>query len=89
LTSLISLLSLVMTEIQASPLCRKAVIVETKEFSADQFFFKIRGDFPNLPNYPHHYHDEQGGVYPSQLIGDPVQDIPIVLQALDEWLSQR
>jgi hypothetical protein len=44
LTSLVSLLSLVMAEIQASPLCRKAAIAETKEFSADQFFFKIRAE---------------------------------------------
>jgi len=42
LTSLVSLLSLVMAEIQARPLCRKVAIAETKEFSADQFFFKIR-----------------------------------------------
>lgn len=40
--SLVSLLNLVMTEIQASPLCRKVAIAETKEFSADQFFFKVR-----------------------------------------------
>ena len=44
MTSLVSLLSLVMVEIQANPLCRKAAIAETKEFSADQFFFKIRAE---------------------------------------------
>jgi len=44
LTSLVSLLSLVMAEIQASPLCRRVVIAETKEFSVDQFFFKIRAE---------------------------------------------
>lgn len=44
MTSLVSLLSLVMAEIQANPLCRKAAIAETKEFSADQFFFKIRAE---------------------------------------------
>ena len=122
MTSLVSLLSLVMAEIQASPLCRRAVIAETKEFSADQFFFKIRAevtrtislqvrmyynrghldysyqlfsdvpllrwdnkeDFPDLANFPHHHHDDQGRVHSSTLIGNPSEDIPKVLREI-EW----
>lgn len=42
MTSLASLLGVLMAVIQAHPLCQKVTVVETEEFSADQFFFKIR-----------------------------------------------
>lgn len=42
--SLPSLLGTVMAVLQAHPLCKHAVVVETKEFSLDQFFFKIRAE---------------------------------------------
>lgn len=38
--------------------------------------------FPNLPNFPHHYHDTQGNVTESLLTGDPTVDLPQVLNAL-------
>jgi hypothetical protein len=33
-----------MTKIQAHHVCQQASVIETKEFSSDQFFFKIRAD---------------------------------------------
>jgi len=41
-TSLASLLGALMTILQAHPVCKRVSVVETKEFSPDQFFFKIR-----------------------------------------------
>ena len=40
--SLASLLGALMTILQAHPVCEKVRVVETKEFSPDQFFFNIR-----------------------------------------------
>ncbi|MBI1925755.1 hypothetical protein HYR99_16080 [Candidatus Poribacteria bacterium] len=44
MTTLLSLLSAMMAILQAHPLCKKVSAVETKEFSPDQFFFKVRAD---------------------------------------------
>jgi hypothetical protein len=41
-TSLASLLGVLMTILQAYPMCKRVRVIETKEFSPDQFFFKIR-----------------------------------------------
>ena len=38
--------------------------------------------FPNLPNFPQHYHDPQGNVTESLLTGDPTVDLPQVIDAL-------
>ena len=38
--------------------------------------------FPNLRNFPHHYHDPQGTVTESLLTGDLTVDLPRVLSAL-------
>jgi hypothetical protein len=38
--------------------------------------------FPHLPNFPHHYHDAQGNVTASWLIGDPTADLHQVLRDL-------
>ena len=42
MTSLAHLLSGLVTILQAHPVCKRVSVVETKEFSPDQFFFKIR-----------------------------------------------
>ena len=42
--SLPSLLSALVTILQAHPLCQKVSVIETKEFSTDQFFLKVRTD---------------------------------------------
>ena len=38
--------------------------------------------FPQLPSFPHHYHDPQGNVVASALTGDPTTDLPQVLGML-------
>ena len=44
MTTLPGLLGNVMALVQAHPLCQHAEIVETKAFSPEQFFFKIRAE---------------------------------------------
>ncbi len=44
MTSLPSLLGGLVTALEVYPICRKVRILETKEFSFDQFFFKIRAE---------------------------------------------
>ena len=34
-----------MAKIQSHPMCERAYVMETKAFSRDQFFFKIRAEF--------------------------------------------
>lgn len=38
--------------------------------------------FPNLPTFPHHYHDTQGNIVASMLTGEPTRALEQVLQAL-------
>jgi len=42
--------------------------------------------FPTLPGFPHHFHEETGEVKGSSLTGDPLQDLPHVLQAVRMFL---
>ena len=44
MTSLPSLLGGLVTTLQVHQLCRKVKVIETKQFSFDQFFFKIRAE---------------------------------------------
>ena len=41
-----ALLGTVKAILQADPLCRRVRVIETKEFSPDQFLFKLRADLP-------------------------------------------
>ena len=75
MTALPSLLAALTAAIQTHPLCKKVIVLETKEFSPIQFF--------------HHHHDEKGNVSPSSLGGDPIVDLPIVLQNITTFLSQH
>jgi hypothetical protein len=38
--------------------------------------------FPDVPNFPHHHHNLEGAVVESALRGDPIADLPQVLDAL-------
>jgi hypothetical protein len=38
--------------------------------------------FPDVPNFPHHHHNLEGAVVESVLRGDPIADLPQVLDAL-------
>jgi len=44
-TSLPSLLGALSAALQAHPLCTRIAAIETREFAADQFIFKIRAEF--------------------------------------------
>lgn len=35
--------------------------------------------YPEVQGFPHHFHDEMGRRLPSALTGDPLTDVPIVL----------
>ena len=127
MTSLPALLGAMTAILQAHALCKQVTNVETKEFSAEQFLFKIRvalqdgnhlqvriyynqghidyayqlfadapllrwdnkEEFDHLSTYPHHHHDEQGKVYPSPLVGDPLSDVQTVLQIISKFISSR
>lgn len=44
--------------------------------------------FPALQSFPHHIHDESGEIDESDLSGDPVQDLPNVLNQLRALLAK-
>lgn len=126
MTELHAILAAIMTVLQSHPLCSQVTLLETKEYSADQFFVKLRAivsegyrlqvriyhnrghidyayqligdrpllrwdnkeEFRQLGSYPHHHHDE-GNIKPSPLSGDPLRDLPIVLQALTKFLNRK
>ncbi len=44
---------------------------------------------PNLANFPHHFHREDGVVVPSPLAGVPEEDIEIVVTELNQFLVRR
>ena len=126
MTSLPALLGTLVAILQTHSMCETVAVVETKEFSPDQFFFKVRAalggevrfqvriyynrghidyayqlftdvpllrwdnkeEFRHLETYPHHHHDVEGHVHTSPLIGEPVQDIGVVLQAVMALLEQ-
>jgi len=45
--SLPSLLGFVVTGLQAHPLCEDVAVIETRAFSPDQFFLKVRAKLPD------------------------------------------
>jgi hypothetical protein len=45
--------------------------------------------FPELPNFPHHFHDERGNKYGSKLKGDLLADIQIVLVEIERYLREK
>jgi hypothetical protein len=49
-----------MTKLQAHHICQQANVIETKEFSSDQFFFKIRADFTGGNNFQARIYYNQG-----------------------------
>ncbi len=38
-------------------------------------------------NYPHHFHGERGDILPSSLKGKPLQDLPVVLEEIERYIS--
>ena len=46
MTTLPAMLGALTAILQSHPLCERTTIVETREFSSDQFYFKVRADLP-------------------------------------------
>jgi hypothetical protein len=40
-------------------------------------------------NFPHHFHDEHGQLRPSPLSGDPISDLPAVLNKIQDYLHRQ
>jgi hypothetical protein len=38
-------------------------------------------------NFPHHFHDDREQIASSTLQGDPLQDLPVVLAEIEQYLS--
>jgi hypothetical protein len=126
MTTLADQLNFVTTTLQRSSLCRVVRIIETDNFSRNQFALKVRAEladgkmlqvrlyynqdhtdyayqlvqnhkpilpwdnkehFPGLSSNPHHFHNASGRVENSPLTGDPVHDLPLVLDYLTSILS--
>jgi len=69
--SLSWLLGRVMAILQAHPLCKNVTVVETKEFSADQFSFKVRAELAEEYNLQVRIYYNQGHIdYAYQLFTD-------------------
>jgi len=45
-------------------------------------------EFSYLDTYPHHHHNEHGHIKPSPLTGNPLEDIEIVFQEVELFLSK-
>lgn len=44
---------------------------------------------PEIQSFPHHFHDEAGQRFPSTLTGDPLADVPIILDEVRRFLEQK
>lgn len=60
MTSLSSILGTLMATLQSHPICERATVVETKVFSPDQFFFKVRAEFTGGYNFQARIYYNQG-----------------------------
>jgi hypothetical protein len=45
--------------------------------------------YGNLPNAPHHFHDENGKVRESSLTGNIKRDLKIVLKEIAKWMEAQ
>jgi len=71
LTSLPSLLGALMAILQAHPLCSNVRVVETREFSPEQFFLKIRAELPEKHKFQVRLYYNQGHIdYAYQLFSN-------------------
>ena len=71
MTSLSSLLGTLMAILQAHPICEQAAVIETKIFSPDQFFFKIRAEIIKNHKFQVRVYYNQGHIdYAYQLFTD-------------------
>ena len=60
-----------MATLQSHPVCEQATVVETKEFSYDQFFLKVRADLIGQNKFQVRIYYNQGHIdYAYQLFSD-------------------
>ena len=45
--------------------------------------------FPDIPNFPHHFHDEKGNRYGSKLTGELLFDVQMVLAGVEKYLKEK
>ena len=45
--------------------------------------------YPHVATAPHHFHDEANLVSESLLRGDPLADLPLVLDKIERWIARR
>ncbi|MFZ5819265.1 MAG: toxin-antitoxin system TumE family protein [Chloroflexota bacterium] len=43
--------------------------------------------YPDLPNSPHHFHDQDGNISPSELTGDLLRDFDLVMVAVKKFMG--
>ncbi|MCX6031972.1 MAG: DUF6516 family protein [Chloroflexi bacterium] len=71
MTSLPSLLGALSATIQAHSLCKRVADIETREFTANQFLFKIRAEFANKTTLQVRVYFNRGHIdYAYQLFAD-------------------
>jgi hypothetical protein len=125
--SLNSLLSQILSLIQINRYYINSEILDVRQFSSEQYFFKIRAkltesyylqvriyfnkehtdyayqlftdepiirwdnteEYKILENFPHHFHDSNGFVVSSDLIGDPRVDLEIVLERINKYIDSE
>ena len=61
--------------LQAHPLVQSLCVVEHDETP----------HHPYISTEPHHFHDARGAVSESPLTGDPLTDLPVVLQEIEAF----
>jgi len=70
-TSLPALLGTLRATIQVHPACKRLGAIETREFAADQFIFKIRAEFAHQTSFQARVYFNRGHVdYAYQLFAD-------------------
>lgn len=71
MSSLSSFLGALMAALQSHPICEQAIVVETKVFSSDQFFLKVRADLTGENKFPARiYYNQEHIDYACQLFTD-------------------
>lgn len=71
MSSLSSFLGASMVALQLHPICEQAIVVETKVFSSDQFFLKVRADLTGENKFQVRIYYNQGHIdYAYQLFTD-------------------
>ncbi len=45
--------------------------------------------FLELPNFPHHFHDEKGNRFGSELKGELISDVRVVLVEVEKYLKEK